>query len=576
MSFFKQDTQFIWEHEQEAAFEVIKTRLSTAPVLAFFDVQKKVTVNCDASQSGLGAVLLQEGQPIAYVSRALTSTETRYVQIEKELLAVVFALERFHQYTYGKTVDVESDHKPLEAITQKALCHAPPRLQRMLLRLQKYNFILRYKPGKDLNIADTLSRAYIPDCGSDQMEEELTCAINLVINNIPATDKRMQEIRDGTKNDKSLRILKRMILNGWPDIQSQIPQEVRPYWNFRDELSEADEVLLKGERLIIPSCLQQDILQRIHMGHMGITKCTQRAREVVFWPGMNKEITEMVEKCDACQNYQYSNQKEPMVQGQIPEGPWYMVATDLFQWDGADDLLIVDYYSRFIEFCRLPNTSSSMVIIHTKSIFARHGIPKSVRSDNGPQFSAMEYSKFAEEWGFAHVTSSPYHPQSNGLAEKLVQIIKRMLNKSKRDRQDSYLSLLELRNTRVGDIGFPAQLLMGRRLHTSLPVKATQLEPRTINPDSVKSHLQQEQQKRKLYYDEGSKPLIPLKKCANAWMQVQGELDTAEAPASYHVKSASGKVYRGNRKHLRPCRADDPDDHPNQIWKWIQRVDRNN
>ena len=240
----------------------------------------------------------------------------------------------------------------------------------------------------------------------------------------------------------------------------------------------------------------------------------------MFWPGMNKEITEMVEKCDACQNYQYSNQKEPMVQGQIPEGPWDMVATDLFQWDGADYLLIVDSYSRFIEFCRLPNTSSSMVIIHTKSIFARHGIPKSVQSDNGPQFSAKEYSKFAEEWGFAHVTSSPYHPQSNGLAEKSVQIIKRMLNKSKRDGQDSYLSLLELRNTRVGDIGSPAQLFMGRRLRTSLPVKATRLEPRTINLDCVKSHLQQEQQKRKLYYDEGSKPLIPLQKGENAWMQV--------------------------------------------------------
>ena len=152
------------------------------------------------------------------------------------------------------------------------------------------------------------------------MEEELTCAINLVISNIPVTEKRMQEIRDGTKNDKSLRILKRMILNAWPDSQSQIPEEVRPYWNFRDELSEADGVLLKGERLIIPSCLQQDILQRIHMGHMGITKCTQRAREVVSWPGMNKEITEMVDKCDACQNYQYSNQKEPMVQGQIDPG----------------------------------------------------------------------------------------------------------------------------------------------------------------------------------------------------------------------------------------------------------------
>ena len=126
-----------------------------------------------------------------------------------------------------------------------------------------------------MNIADTLSRAYIPDCGSDQMEVELTCAVNVVVNNIPATDKRMQQIKDATKNDNSLCILKRMILNGQPDIQSQIPEEMQPYWNFKDELSEADEVLLKGEKLIIPSCLRHDILQRIHMGYMSITKYTQ-------------------------------------------------------------------------------------------------------------------------------------------------------------------------------------------------------------------------------------------------------------------------------------------------------------
>lgn len=148
----KQDTLFVWGWEQETAFQTIKRRLATAPVLRFFDVKKEVTVSCDASQAGLGAVLLQEGQPAAYASRALTESETQYAQIEKELLAVVFALEKFHQYTYGKTIYVESDHKPLEAITQKPLCHAPPRLQRMLLRLQKYDFVLHYKPEKEMNI----------------------------------------------------------------------------------------------------------------------------------------------------------------------------------------------------------------------------------------------------------------------------------------------------------------------------------------------------------------------------------------------------------------------------------------
>ena len=126
-------------------------------------------VSCDASQHGLGAVLLQEGRPIAYASRALTSAETRYAQIEKELLAVVYALEKFHQYTYGSTVEMESDHKPLESITKKPLCHAPPRLQRMLLRLQRYDFMIVYKPGKEMVIVDALSRAFVEDRATDGM-----------------------------------------------------------------------------------------------------------------------------------------------------------------------------------------------------------------------------------------------------------------------------------------------------------------------------------------------------------------------------------------------------------------------
>ena len=133
--------------------------MTSAPVQVFYDVRKPVLVSCDASNFGLGAVLLQGNKPTAYASCALTDTEKRYAQIEKELLAVVYALEKFNQYVYGKTVQVESDHKPLESITKKSLCQAPPRLQRMLLQLQKYDFILSYKPGKEMVIADTLSRA---------------------------------------------------------------------------------------------------------------------------------------------------------------------------------------------------------------------------------------------------------------------------------------------------------------------------------------------------------------------------------------------------------------------------------
>ena len=144
----KSDVEFKWGKQQEEAFRQIEETLTAAPVLEYYDVMRPVTITCDASKSGLGAVLLQEGKPVAYASRALTDAETRYAQIEKELLAVVFGFERFNQYTYARHVEVETDHKPLEAITKKPLLMARPRLQRMLLRLQRYDFTANYKPGK--------------------------------------------------------------------------------------------------------------------------------------------------------------------------------------------------------------------------------------------------------------------------------------------------------------------------------------------------------------------------------------------------------------------------------------------
>ncbi|KAL5509950.1 hypothetical protein EMCRGX_G005401 [Ephydatia muelleri] len=163
---------------------------------------------------------MQENRPVAYASRALTCAETRYAQIEKELLAVVFALEKFHQYIYGTNVEIESDQKPLEIITRKQLCQAPPRLQRLLLRLQRYNFTLKYRPGKDMVIADTLSRAYISDTSTDRMDNELMSAVHMVLENAPATDKRIQEIKELTQSDTTLQRLKSVIRSSGSSVAS--------------------------------------------------------------------------------------------------------------------------------------------------------------------------------------------------------------------------------------------------------------------------------------------------------------------------------------------------------------------
>ena len=148
----------MWDQAKEKAFAALKEAITSTPVLRYYNLSEEVTLQCDASQTGLGAALLQDGQPVAYASRALTDAETRYAQIEKELLAIEFACDRFDAYIYGRNeVHVESDHQPLEMIMQKPLSRAPKRLQRMLLQLQKYSLKVRYKKGSLMHLADTLA-----------------------------------------------------------------------------------------------------------------------------------------------------------------------------------------------------------------------------------------------------------------------------------------------------------------------------------------------------------------------------------------------------------------------------------
>jgi len=141
--------------------------VTNTPVLNYYDPKKPLTLTVDARQKGLGAAIVQNGQPIAYASRALTKCQQNYAQIEKETLAIVFSCTKFHQYIFGRHVIVESDHKPLQAICDKPLHKTPPRLQRLLLSLQKYDIEVIYKPGKTMFLADTLSRAFLKEARED-------------------------------------------------------------------------------------------------------------------------------------------------------------------------------------------------------------------------------------------------------------------------------------------------------------------------------------------------------------------------------------------------------------------------
>ena len=199
----------------------------------------------------------------------------------------------------------------------------------------------------------------------------------------------------------------------------------------------------------------------VHQAHLGTESCLRRARECLYWPGMNADMKDYISRCERCRNFEISNQKETLMPHELPSRPWEKVGTDLFSLDGRDYLITVDYLSNFWEVDRLPDTKSTTVIRKLKAHFARNGSPNYVVSDGGPQYMSEEFKRFAREWDFEYVTSSPHHQNANGKAEAAVKMAKRTMRKCKEGNGDIYKAFLELRNTpSQGVESSPAQRLL--------------------------------------------------------------------------------------------------------------------
>lgn len=553
----RKDVHWNWSRTQDQAFAEVKRLVTEAPLLSFYDPESELVIQCDASEKGLGAALLQHGKPVAFASRALTDVETRYAQIEKEMLAIVFSLQKFHQYTFGRHTTVHSDHKPLEAIVKKPLAKAPRRLQGMLLRVQQYDIEVIYCKGKEMHIADMLSRAYLPNDGCSQAELE---QVNMV-SFLPIRPERLQQIRNATEQDEVSQQLSKVILQGWPDDRSQLHTVLHPYFHVRDEMSMQDGIIFKGERTLIPRSLRSEIKKAIHSSHVGIDGCLRRARECVFWPGMSADIREYISTCETCRKYEVDQPRESLMQHDVPDRPWQKVGTDIFSFEGKSYLVTVDYFSNFWEIDRLEDTTTTTVIRKLKGHFARYGIPCHVVSDPGPQFTASTFHDFSVEWNFEHLLVSPANQKANGKAESAVKSAKRLMRKNKDTNTDQFLALLDVRNTPTQGVGSsPVQRLMNRRTRTLLPMTSELLKPRSATATEVdKRRLQLNQAKQKTHYDRSAHDLPVLEEGDTVRMRpfVQGSRVWRKAVVnrrlderSYEVETGDG-VYRRNRVQLR-------------------------
>lgn len=305
----------------------------------------------------------------------------------------------------------------------------------------------------------------------------------------------------------------------------------------------------KNDRIIIPRSMRSEMLKKVHIDHLGQEKCKLRIRETMFWPNVNSQIEDLISNCQACLTFKNQNLKETLIPHELPQRAWSKVGTDIFHFDGKIYLLVVDYFSKFVEVSRLNSLTSDSVIHELKNIFSSQGIPDVVMSDNGPEYKSHNFKQFSEDWNFKHVTSSPRYAQSNGQAERAIQTIKNILKKDSLE-----LAMLEYHNTPISNtLPSPSELLNNRKLRSILPCQPKLLRPKIhLN---ARKELEIRQNTQKHYYDRGARDMKALKVGQKVKVRVDGRWVNGTIQALVGIRSYSVAIEKGgslvrNRRHL--------------------------
>lgn len=339
-------------------------------------------------------------------------------------MAIIFGIKKFHKFIFGRNFILVTDHQPLKVIFDPSKIisvMSASRLVRWNVILSAYNYTIEYRRGSDLKEADALSRLPLNDATD---VESAVNSFNLV-DEIPLSSR---EIGEWSQKDPELIKVKDFCLRGWPN---KVQEEwLRPFFRRRNEISVEGSCLMIGSRVIVPKVLRKRVLELIHTDHIGIVRCKMLARSAVWWPGLNEEIEEQISKCRVCQLMQNNAREENLIAWPKTENIWQRVHVDFFHFRGKSFLLIVDSKSKWLD-VHLMNqgTDVNKTVEKLKITFALLGIPNSIVSDNGPPFNSAEFQRFCQLNGIIPLKSPPYHPQSNGIAERHVATVKNSLFK---------------------------------------------------------------------------------------------------------------------------------------------------
>lgn len=429
----KKNVKWQWSDECQKAFDATKEALVNCSGLTYYDPSKPIILTCDSSGYGVGAVLSimvdkKTERPVFFHSCTLNDTQKRYSNLEREALAIVVAVKKFHKYLFGRKFLIRTDHRCLEYIFNPGKgvpAMTAAKLQRWSLFLSSYDYELEYVAGSSIGNADGLSRNPV----NDENDVEDICGFS-VVDDLPVT---CVEIRKESEKDPVLSKVIRSLSHGWhPSYKKNV--DLREYFLIREELSVLDGILLRDHKVVVPSCLRQSVLKLLHEGHPGVTRMKMHARAVVWWPGVTNEIEQMVNTCHNCQTTRSVKATKVQAVWQRPNRFFDRVHIDFFEKNRVKYLVLVDAFSGWIECWIMNKTDAAAVIRRLRTCFAQLGLPRLVIADNGPPLASAELTKFFDVNGIQLKHSPPFHPKSNGMAERGVRVCKEMLEREGLDK----------------------------------------------------------------------------------------------------------------------------------------------
>ena len=554
----RQDTQWKWSDACKRAFKLAKEKVVSPNVLVHYDPTLSISLAGDASAYGVGAVIshiMRDGseRPIAFASRTLLASERNYAQVEKEALSLIFGVKRFHTYLYGRQFTLVTDHKPLTTILgpQKGVpAMAAARLQRWAVCLSAYSYDIQFRPTSKHQNADGLSRLPLHAINAEGSVSDPSIFNTRQLESLPVT---AVQIASATRTDPILSQVFTYAQKGWP---SRASDQFHPFFIRKKELTVESGCILWGVRVIIPEKYRQNLLSELHRDHPGITKMKAVARSYFWWPGLDKNIEELAKSCVECQAVKNSPQVAPLHPWVWPARPWQRVHIDFAgPFQGAMFLVAVDAHSKWPEVSVMSTTTVPKTIEALRQMFSKYGLPDQIVSDNGPQFTSTEFEIFMKRNGIKHTRSAPYHPSTNGLAERFVQSLKQGLKASLSTgmslTQRLCNFLLTYRSSPHSTTGVsPCSLFLKREVRTRFEILKPNQESRVMDKQSQqKSDHDKRSRHRQFFLGQSvmAKNLRPGPK----W--VPAVVVERLGPLSYLVETSEHECWRRHVDMLKEC-----------------------